>query len=373
VEQRRVGIFCETWESGGIESFLFNVLTHMDRSALELELIAARLEESIFTAPLQQAGVRFHALSGNTRALRENERRFRALLRQRRYDVMHFNLFQGLSLRYVRIAQEEGVAVRIVHSHNTALRKSLTRPVKLALHGLGRRRYTACATDLWACSGEAARFLFDPSVLNRRGFRFIPNGIDTNRFAFDAAVRAGVRQELGLTDCFVVGSAGRLCYQKNQDFLLDAFAALLALRPDSRLLLAGAGEQETLLKEKAARLGIAGAVIFYGVTDRLERLYAAMDVFAFPSLFEGLGIVAVEAQAAGLPTVCSEHIPEEAFVTGLARKVPLTDGADGWAKALSQCVAADRVGSAALVREGGFDIHGVAHLVETEYLRTSHG
>lgn len=364
---KKVCCFCECWESGGIESFLSNVLSHMDRSELEVDIVASCLKESVFTAGLEEKGVRFVELSGAQRKLLQNGRMFRQLLNERNYDVVHFNLFQGLSLRFVRLAKQAGVPVRIAHSHNTALRKSPTRWVKLLLHRLGSVLFTQYATDLWACSAEAARFLFPPREREKKGWRFIPNGIETGRFAFDPAARETVRDELGLTDAFVVGSIGRLCYQKNQDFLLDAFAELSALRPDSRLLMAGEGELGVQLKEKAARLGIAGRVIFYGVTDRPERLYSAMDVFAFPSLFEGLGIVAVEAQASGLSVVCSEHVPGETRVTPLAKAVPLTRGARAWAQALADAGCLNRQTGDKAVREAGFDIEDVARSIGERY------
>ena len=172
-------------------------------------------------------------------------------------------------------------------------------------------RYAREATELWACSRPAAEFLFPAELLESRSWRFIPNGIDTRRFQFRPEVRTRVRQELGLGDSFVFGHGGRLCEQKNQAFLLEAFAKTAGRRPDSRLLLIGQGEDRSDLESRAEALNIADRVIFHGTSDRVPELLWAMDVFAFPSRFEGLGIVAVEAQAAGLPTVCAEAVPEE--------------------------------------------------------------
>ena len=128
---------------------------------------------------------------------------FAALLWERRYDVVHLNIFQGMSLYYAHLAKRAGVPVRIAHSHNTDLRQSLTRPLKLWLHRRCSQRCAADATALWACSERAARFLFPTELLARCGFTFIPNGIDTERFRFHAAVREDVRRELGLTESAV--------------------------------------------------------------------------------------------------------------------------------------------------------------------------
>jgi glycosyltransferase involved in cell wall biosynthesis len=328
--------------------------------------VAEKLSDSIFTQPLRDRGVRFCELSGNTRNIYKNERMFRKLLSERRYDVAHFNLYQGLSLRYVRLARQAGVPVRIAHSHNTDLRKSFTRPLKLWLHTQAKERYTGDATDLWACSGAAAKFLFSQQELDQKGFQFIPNGIDTERFRFDSNVRETVRKELGLTDKFVVGCVGRLCYQKNQTFLLDVFAELLKTHSKSSLLLVGDGELRGVLEEKARRLGIAGNVLFYGTSDHVEQLMWAMDALAFPSLFEGFGIVAIEAQAAGLPVVCSEHIPEEARLT--AAVLPLDAGAPVWGEALYALNGrADRAFGTEQVKQAGFDIFDVAGMIAEVY------
>ena len=370
---RRICCFCESWESGGIESFLHNILLRMDLTGLEVDIVAAQLKDSVFTQALREHGVRFRELSGSQRNLPENHRRFAALLWERRYDVVHLNIFQGMSLYYAHLAKRAGVPVRIAHSHNTDLRQSLTRPLKLWLHRRYSQRCAADATALWACSERAARFLFPTELLARCGFTFIPNGIDTERFRFHAAVREDVRRELGLTDQFVIGNIGRLCQQKNQSFLLDVLAQGAKLRPDLRLLLIGEGGDLDALKEKAERLGLTDRVLFYGTTKHPERLLWAMDVFAFPSLFEGLGIVAIEAQAAGLPVVCSEHVPPEAAVTPLVTRLPLDEGAAAWANALLKLPETEQTSGAEQVRQGGFDVADVARRIERTYMGSEHG
>lgn len=363
----RVCQFCEKWESGGIESFLFNVLTHADLSGLEVDIVASQLCESVFTEPLKALGVRFIELSGNQRDLPKNRRMFRQLLRRRQYDVIHLNVFQGLALYYGKIAAEEGVPVRLAHSHNSALRKSPTRIFKMALHTWAKEQYTRYATGLWACSTMAAEFLFSAKELGQKKFQFIPNGIDTGRFRFDPAVREAVRAEMGLSDVFVLGNVGRLCYQKNQDFLLDVFAEVLKRRPNSRLLLVGEGEDKPHLEQKTKELNLTDKVIFYGVTQHVERLLWAMDVFAFPSRFEGLSVVAVEVQTAGLPVLWSDRISEETCVTGQVSVLPLEAGAERWAEKILSLTAPNREAGAQEVQAAGFDVAQTAKLVIDGY------
>lgn len=365
MEKIKVCCFCERWESGGIESFLSNVIHRLDLERVQVDIAAACLAGSVFTEPLQRLGVRFFELSGRQRSLVENHRQFLALLRRERYHVVHLNLFQGLALAYAGTARRAGVPVRIAHSHNTGLRKSGTRPLKLLVHNMAKYIFAREATAFWACSREAAGFLFPKGALNRRGYRFIPNGIEVERFRFDPAVREQVRGELGVEGQFVIGHVGRLCDQKNQDFLLEVFAQVKRRRPESRLLLVGEGELLGRLKEKAGELGVAESVIFYGPASRVERLLWAMDVFAFPSRFEGLGIAAVEAQASGTPVAASEFVPDEACAGPIFRRLSLDAGAYAWADALlGACRPADRASCADRVKEAGFDISGVARQLE---------
>lgn len=331
--KRKICIYCETWESGGIESFLHNVLCHMDLTNLDIDIVVACLRPSIFTEPLEKLGIEFIELSGNPRGIIENRRQFKRLLREKQYDVLHLNAFQGLQLSLLRTAKRAGVPVRIAHAHGAGLRNSRTRPVKMIVHKLCRAMFAHEATLLWACSDAAAKFLFSSRCLRKMNYQFIPNGIDLDRFSFHSTARKQERERLQMQDCLVVGTVGRLSSEKNQAFLLDVFSALKKQQEKSMLLLVGDGEERQHLEERAIALGIVDSVIFYGVTDHVERLLWAMDVFAFPSRFEGLGIAAVEAQAAGLPVVCSEFIPDETLVTQGAIRVPLADR-KSWVRAL---------------------------------------
>ncbi len=365
--KRKICCFCQRWASGGIEAFLYNCLARMDLTQLEVDIVAARLERNGLSARLEELGVQFYQLSGNLHDTARNHRLFRKLLRQRQYDVVHFNLYQGLSLYYCRIARQEGVPVRIAHSHNENLRQSPGRWLKLLLHRLGRRCFTADATALWACSKGAAGFLFG----EKKDFSLIPNGIDTARFRFNAEERQTLRREMGLENCFVLGHVGRLCSQKNQRFLLDVLARLVPLRPNSRLLLIGNGEDREALERHAQKLGVENRVIFYGRSNQVERLLWVMDVFALPSLFEGLAVAAVEAQAAGLPVLCAKGLSQEVKLTGKLKFLPLD--ADAWAAEILTMGAENREKDAETVRKAGFEAQAVACQIQAAYSETPLG
>ena len=147
---KRICCFCETWESGGIESFLFNVLSRFDSKDLEIDIVSSQIKKSVFTDNLKACGVSFYELSGNQKNISGNHSAFKKLLKERKYDVVHVNAFQGMSLYYLYLAKKAGVSVRIAHSHNTDLRQSFTRKIKLCIHKLFGASFASYATEFWA-------------------------------------------------------------------------------------------------------------------------------------------------------------------------------------------------------------------------------
>lgn len=366
----KVCCFCDRWSSGGIESFLNNLFQNVSLNLLEIHLVATELGESPFTHALQQRGIRFIELSGNRKNLLKNCRKFLNLLNQERYDVVHLNIYNALSLCYAFLAKKMNVPVIIAHSHNTDLSRGKGRMGKLLLHCAAKELFTSMATDLWACSHQAAQFMFARRVLKRKGYSFIPNGIDLKRFRFDPQDREYERKKLGFTDHYVIGNVGRLSPQKNQQFLIEVFSKIHSRIPCSRLLLVGEGKDLQCLKEEARRLHVENETLFYGTTDHAERLFWAMDVFALPSRFEGLPVTMIEAQAAGLPVVCSDTVTQQAIITSLVKRVPLEKNL--WVEALLNAIpSARRSESGDWLRKSGFDIREVAQDIEKRYMRNS--
>lgn len=360
-------LFCETWGSGGIESLLLNIIGRIRSDSLRFTLAAAKIESEFSLSRLREYGVTVIELSGSTGNLPENHRRFRQLLKEQSFDVIHLNLFHALSVFYAVEAKMAGVPRRIIHSHNNRLRKSLTKPLKMLLHDSCRGICRRAATDLWACSAPAAVFMFSKRTAQSGSVFFVPNGIELPRFRMDETVRERMRHAYCLENSFVIGHVGRLCYQKNQSFLLDVFFEINKLHPETCLLLAGEGEDEQALRLKAKKLEIADRVLFLGAREDVEAVYWMMDLFLFPSVFEGFGIAVLEAQAAGLPVICSDRVPEEACVMKDLLRLPLDSGSRTWAEKAVSMRGCGRYDGAEMLRERGFSISDIARSIGEIY------
>lgn len=356
----RVLCFCEKWESGGIEAFVTNVLTCMDCTDLEVDLAACIVQPGPYDARLAAVGIKPYALGTDLHAVGANLRAFARLIEERRYDVVHLNLYEGLALLFARAARRAGVPKVIVHSHNNDIRPGKLRWAKLALHRACVRLLGGYADERWAPSQTTASFLF-----GERPWTLVKNGIDVEAFAFNPDVRARVRDELGVGEQRVLGCVGRLCDQKNQVFLLGVLEKL----DNAILLLVGEDDSDGRVGETLRRVarekGILDRVIFLGGTRQPARYYQAMDVLCMPSLFEGLGIVAIEAQAAGLPVIASPAVPPEARVCDLFQTVELD--AEAWAHKVGTLSKPNRSVFTDMVEKAGYGIQSSAAFVRRIY------
>ena len=318
----KVCCYLEHWANGGIECFITNMLTTIPLDGLQVDIVADLVEDSIYTQTVKKVGVQVIEMSGKLRVA-QNEKVFKRLLENNKYDIVHLHIFHGLALKYAKIAKECGVPVRIAHAHGAGLRKSPTKCLKLLLHYFGTARYKKYATHLLCCSYSAAEFMQFENA------RIINNGIDVEKYAFNPEARKEIRDTLSLDECHVIGHIGRLSNEKNHDFLLEVFSKIKKKCSDAVLLIVGEGDMHTQIENRIAELGLADSVKMLGARRDIPALLSAMDLFLFPSLVEGFGIVALEAQASGLPIITSTAVPKDARISENAYALQTTNS-DEW-------------------------------------------
>ncbi len=325
----RVLVVGMTSTVGGIENFLMTYCSRMDRSRVQFDFLT-RFEDAAYPEQRDAIG-RTYVIPRRSEDPVRFYQEIRSFFREHggEYDVLWDNECMFNDMTPLQLAREAGIPVRIAHSHNPQnMNVTLRGRGMEVLHRTQRRSLSRYATALWACSQHSAQWACPRMDLP---CTIIPNAIDAEAFRHDRRVRQEVRDQYGLDGCLVVGHVGRLQYQKNQGFLLQAFARLKQREPRARLVIVGDGPDLTDLEVKSVELDIAHDVLFLGVRDDVPRLMQAFDLFVMPSRFEGLGMAAVEAQAAGLPCILSDAVPREAARTPDVHFLP-TEDPDLWAE-----------------------------------------
>lgn len=321
----------------GVENGVMNYYRAIDRSKVQFDFIVHDDSTRVPGDEIEALGGRVFIVP-SYRRLHAYMRALGNIFRQNQYRIVHSNI-STMNVFPLCAAKRAGVPIRIAHNHTTAAKgEGAKNAMKYMLRPFARCYATHCA----ACSEHAGAWLYGKRAVRRGDVTIIRSGVRLKDYAYDAGVRARVRQELGLGDCFVVGHTGRLCHQKNQDFLIDIFRCICAQRPDSRLMLVGDGDKRAELEAKAESLGLKERVIFTGMREDVSGLYQAMDAFAFPSRYEGLGLSVIEAQLAGLKVVASTEVPQLTKVRDDMSFMELSAGPEWWAQEILRADTANR-------------------------------
>lgn len=343
---------------GGMESVVMNYWRRMDLNRISFDFLSY-FSRIAYQEELEAGGAHCYVIprkGGNPHAYQKALQSF-FNAHQGEYAVIWYNTCSLANIDFLVQAKRVGIPGRIVHAHNAQNEAS---KIKGLFHRINRKRIDRYATDFWSCSDNAAAYFYPETIRHSKSFWMVNNAIDLQRFAYREEDRIEVRKTLGLTpNAMVVGHVGRFTPQKNHFFLLEIFAEIRKKRSDARLLLVGQGELENSVRQKAEELGVLQDVIFAGVRSDVESLLSAMDVFLFPSLFEGLPLALLEAQAEGLPCYTTANtVPKEADMTGLVHYLELSAPPAQWANSvLSTWKEKDRSEPYdQMIREYGYDI-----------------
>lgn len=344
--------------TGGMETLLMNYYRKIDRNIIQFDFVAVSEGKGVYDDEIKSLGGKvLHTPRYRWYDNKEFKKWWDELLSTGQYSIVHQHNI-GAATTIFPVAKKYGVKT-VLHSHMEYTPKGIKECAK-ELFDMRAFKYT---DKYLACSNEAGKSMF-----GNRIFEVLCNAIDVRKFEYSEELRKQTRAAIDVEDNIkLIGCVGRLTRQKNHLFALDVFSEALKNDTNTRLLIIGQGELEETIKGKVHSLNLEKYVIMLKPDPNIQKYYSAMDCFLFPSLYEGLGMVAVEAQAAGLPVIMSDTVPAAACVCNTAR-LSLDADLKIWAKAINDsCICRDRKNCVDSVIASGYDINDNVKKLETIY------
>lgn len=336
---------------GGIETLLMSLYRNIDRTKIQFDFLVHREDKGFFDDEIISLGGRIlHIKAMRPFYFWSYSKVLSSLLKKNQYSIVHSHLNANSSI-ILGICKKCNIPIRIAHSHIDTAGGGM----KGFLKSILKRKINSVATHRLACSQQAGEWLYG----SKYEFLVFKNAIKSSNFIFSLETRKKIRERYGFNEkTVVIGNVARFNQQKNHSFIIDVFFEFQKINEDCYLLLLGEGELFEDIKNKVKDLHLCNKVIFTGAVANANEYLNAMDLFLFPSLYEGLGIVAVEAQCNGLPIVMTESLPKEVEITELISRVNLNDSAVKWAEALmrNNNSSNDRLIFQEIVRDSGYDI-----------------
>lgn len=352
---------------GGSQAFVMNVYRKINRKIVQFDFVLDHPTERFLEKKILSLGGKIYELPAfnGKNALLIKKRWCTFLDEHTEYKILHSHIRSYASL-YIPIAKRKGIKT-IIHSHSISNGFGISSIAKEILQFPLRFQ----ADYFFACSPEAGKWLFGEKICKTNKFKVLKNAIDAEKFIFDAQKRKKCRNKFDIdNDTFVIGFIGRVTEPKNPEFIIDVFYEFVKSHNNTKLLFVGDGVLLQDVRNKTRELGLEGKIIFTGARDDTDYLLDAMDLFIFPSLWEGLGISLIEAQASGIKCVCSERIPESAIITDLVEVIDLDKGAPYWAQRISNIRQVyTRINYFKSIVDAGFEIKSTVNYLESFYVR----
>ena len=344
---------------GGLETMLMNYYRYIDRTQVQFDFLTHRDYKADYDDEIESLGGKIYHLPRLVPWSESYKQTLREFFNSHpEYKIVHVHqdCFSGV---VCQVAEECGIPVRIAHSHCTSQDKNWKYPIKMWY----MRNIPKYATDLLACGQKAGEWMFSGAP-----FRILNNAIDADAYVYHPQKRDEIRTKFGLLNRLVIGHIGRFSPPKNHSYLIDIFAAIHQKEPKAALLLVGVGSGRKAIEEKVKLLGLQDCVIFTGVRSDVPDLLQAMDVFVFPSRYEGLPVTMIEAQAAGLPCYISDKVPVECSITDAVKMIPLTALPGIWAEEILAAKNTQRECNKEKVMKAGYDIKENANWLQNFYI-----
>lgn len=354
---KRLLCILSSMNAGGAETFLMKIYRQIDRTKYQMDFCINMSEKCFYEDEILSLGGKIYRIPAKSVSLKDFEKQLYNVVNANGYKYVLRITSSAFGFMDLKIAHRAGAEICAARSSNSSDGGSFKSKIA---HRLGRILYGKYVNVKIAPSDLAAEYTFGKKAYESGAVNILHNAIDIDQYGFNADTRCRIRSEFGLSDdTTIVGHVGRFMTQKNHAFLLEVFSEYLKINGKSILMLVGGGELESAIKQKASELGISDKIIFTGVRSDVSALLSAMDVFVFPSLYEGMPNTVIEAQAAGLPCLISDTITREADITGLVHYLPLGD-AGTWAHLVAELPQVKRETPIQKFKENGYDIETVA-------------
>lgn len=354
-------------DMGGSQSFVMNIYRKIDRKNMQFDFIIDHPGQDYYIQEIERLGGRIYVMPSfkgyNLGSVIQAWRGFFECHKE--YKILHSHV-RSYACFFLHIAKKFGLKT-IMHSHSTSNGTGISAVIKKCLQLPLRFQ----ADYFMACSMEAGKWLFGKSVIQQSNFYLIKNAIDIEKFAYKEESRKNEREKLGLKDEFVLGFLGRVTKPKNPRFVLEIYQKLYEIFPASKLLFVGDGDMMEEVRAYANELGISNHIIFTGAREDAWKFFLSMDAYVLPSLWEGLGMSLIEAQASGLICIGSENIPPDAMIAPNAMQMHLKDGEERWAQKIFEYKNYIRTSQTEKIRQAGFDIHEVSTWMQNFYIARS--
>lgn len=365
---------------GGIEAFVTNLNSCRDvfLNSFDYLLFSKEETQDFYEEINRNLGSCIYKVGSNTSKfflLRCIQKRIRAyrIMKQESYDIVHIHASNVFCMMEAFSAKLAGIPCIIVHSHSTQLGETgIIGFIKFAFQLLGKPVLNRLTDIYCACSTEAGCWMFGKKLTKAGKVHILKNGIIGMKYYYDYSLRIIYRKKIRWDNCYIVGHVGRFSKCKNQSFLIDIFFKLHLYEPRARLLLLGNGELEEQIKRKVSDLHLEEFVCFQGISQEIHCWLQAMDLFLFPSLFEGLPLAGIEAQAADLPILASDTISKELDITDNIHWMSLKESAEKWAEKALELLHTPKVRKSRKEEliKAGYDIETTAKELMKLYTNT---
>lgn len=349
-----------TMNLGGQETFIMNMYRNINRANIQFDFIVHGDKKGYYEDEIEKLGGKIYRVSSKTKNIYKYFLDMANLFKSNKYKIVHIHTCSSTIFLDALISKLYGVENIIAHSHNTQSSNGNI------IHSICIPLLNKFTDIKLACSKDAAEWLYGKHIID--DVKIIKNSIDSQKYIFNSEVRTMLRKKMNLENKFIIGHVGRFHKQKNHIMLIEIFNEILMKRDDAVLILVGEGELQDEIKLLVDKMGIREQVKFLGIRDDVYNIMQIMDVFVFPSLYEGLGIVAIEAQASGLPVFMSSNLPDDLNITDLVNRISIQSSEKEWAKKIID-VKYERHNMFEEIIHAGYDIKLNAKYLEELYIK----